>query len=185
MQRTGFVAEKLVKMANSVYEHKVQGVLRSLDMVLFHLRVHNSRTAALVETMEEMCKNNHSGVYSAIKNYADHHHIGTTELGISDRVNKLQLYVAHLRQANSGLVEEMKKFQSGENAVDILCNDMEQMINQLITQVQIDDNENSNADGILHDGSLSNDNSDESVEEITGEVEQYILQGDDKHADQD
>ena len=131
-------------MANSMGQHKVQGVLKSLDKLLFCLTVHNDRACGLSEEMKEMCGDSQHMVYSAIKKYADHH-LGTGP-ETNDQIGNLQRYMVHLKQANFNLRAEMQKLQDKDDAINGLCNVMGQMIDQL-NQQHVGGQKKSDGDG--------------------------------------
>ena len=116
-------------MAHSTRHHKIKGVLSSLDMLLFHLRVHNTRSSALLEELNQMPANSHGVVYNAIKEFADDLPPGA-EPGTNVAVEDIQQYVAHLQLANRTLREEMRKFRNQADAVNKLCSVMLHMIGQ-------------------------------------------------------
>ena len=144
-------------MANSVVQHKVQGVLRSLDRLLFDLHVHNNRVKALSEEIEPMCKSRQDIICHAIKKYADHNL--ETEPETNDHIQNLRKYVADLQQANSNLQAEIQKWQEQDDVINRLCNAMVQNINDLNGQ-ETGNNRKFDADGTKQLDPLLDDDSD-------------------------
>ena len=144
-------------MANSMAQHKVQGVLKSLDKLLFCLTVHNDRAGGLSEEMKEMCGDSQYMVYSAIKKYADHH-LGAGP-DTNDQIGNLERYMVHLKQANFSLRAEIHKLQNKDDAINGLCNVMGQMIDQL-NQQHGRDKKKFDGDGFKDVNQPPEDNSD-------------------------
>ena len=113
-------------------QHKIGGVLSSLNTFVFDLNIHNRRVASLLKEMKQMGENSQDIVCSSIANYSENQIVEDAETAVQPQ--DMEVFVARFKQANSNLRAEMQKLQDNDDVIDGLFHIVTQMIGRLKQQ---------------------------------------------------